>query len=106
MTAGADTHPRVRPVHVVAPSVRGMSENAGEHDRDNGADDRADDGAAPTHAIPDEQLPPDLVAGEDNPLAEGLPDGEGGDLLEGGKIAEEMDEPDAEQASGPAQEHD
>ena len=30
-----------------------------------------------TAGIPDEQLPPDLVAGEDNPLAEGLPDGEG-----------------------------
>ena len=29
-----------------------------------------------TAGIPDEQLPPDLVAGEDNPLAEGLPDGE------------------------------
>ena len=25
--------------------------------------------------VPDEQLPPDLVPGEENPLAEGLPDG-------------------------------
>ena len=39
--------------------------------------------------IGDEQLPDDLVAGEDNPLAEGLDDGESaGDLLEEGKGAE------------------
>ncbi|GAB2628022.1 hypothetical protein GCM10027270_14300 [Nocardioides ginkgobilobae] len=47
-----------------------------------------------TSAIPDEQLPPDLVPGEDNPLAEGLPDGEGSELLEGGKTADEMDDTD------------
>lgn len=46
-----------------------------------------------TSGIPDEQLPPDLVPGEDNPLAEGLPDGEGAELLEGGKTADEMDDP-------------
>lgn len=45
-----------------------------------------------TSGIPDEQLPPDLVPGEDNPLAEGLPDGEGAELLEGGKTADEMDD--------------
>lgn len=36
--------------------------------------------------IPDDQLPDDLVPSEDNPLAEGLPDGETvGDLLHEGK---------------------
>lgn len=36
-----------------------------------------------------EGLPPDLVPGEDNPLAKGLPDGErAGELLEEGKQAE------------------
>ncbi|MGV3564601.1 MAG: hypothetical protein ACO1ON_15105 [Nocardioides sp.] len=45
-----------------------------------------------TSGVPDEQLPPDLVPGEDNPLAEGLPDGEGAELLEGGKTADEMDD--------------
>lgn len=59
-----------------------------------------------TTGIPDEQLPPDLVPGEDNPLAEGLPDGEGEGLLEEGKLAEEMDDPDEEKAGGPAYEHD
>ena len=39
--------------------------------------------------ITDEQLPDDLVPSEDNPLAEGLDDGESaGDLLEEGKDAE------------------
>ena len=39
--------------------------------------------------ISDEQLPDDLVPSEDNPLAEGLEDGESaGDLLEEGKDAE------------------
>lgn len=39
--------------------------------------------------IADEQLPDDLVPSEDNPLAEGLDDGESaGDLLEEGKDAE------------------
>ena len=51
---------------------------------------------------PDEQLPPYLVPGEDNPLAEGLPDGEGEGLLEEGKVADEMEE----KASGPAEEQD
>ena len=61
-------------------------------------------------AITDEQLPPDLVPGEDNPLAEGLPDGEGGDLLEGGKTADEMDDTAEgtgdDDPQGPAGEHD
>lgn len=61
----------------------------------------------PTSAIPDEQLPPDLVPGEDNPLAEGLPDGEGDELLEGGKTADEMEDPaEGEDERGPAAEHD
>ena len=67
-----------------------------------------------TAGIPDEQLPPDLVAGEDNPLAEGLPDGEGEGLLEEGKPAEEHVDPEApapagdgrEKRSGPAEETD
>ena len=52
----------------------------------------------PTTGISDEQLPPDLVPGEDNPLAEGLPDGEGSEVLEGGKLADEME--DGEPADG------
>ena len=55
-----------------------MSENSSESEQ--------------TTGISDEQLPPDLVPGEENPLAEGLPDGEGGELLEGGKTADEMDD--------------
>ena len=50
----------------------------------------------PTTGISDDQLPPDLVPGEDNPLAEGLPDGEGSEVLEGGKLADEMEDTDAE----------
>ncbi|HET9423048.1 MAG TPA: hypothetical protein VFO49_18040 [Nocardioides sp.] len=49
--------------------------------------------------IADEQLPDDLVPSEDNPLAEGLEDGESaGDLLEEGKHAEgdERDQDDTE----------
>jgi hypothetical protein len=40
--------------------------------------------------ISDDQLPDDLVPGEDNPLAEGLPPGEepDDDLLSSGKSAE------------------
>ena len=49
-----------------------------------------------TTGISDDQLPPDLVPGEDNPLAEGLPDGEGSEVLEGGKLADEMEDTDAE----------
>lgn len=79
-----------------------MSEHEHEHEHEN------------TAGIPDEQLPPDLVAGEDNPLAEGLPDGEGEGLLEEGKPAEEPLDPevpahagdDREKRSGPAEETD
>jgi hypothetical protein len=40
--------------------------------------------------IPDEDLPEDLVPSDDNPLAEGLDDGETvDDLLSGGKDAEQ-----------------
>ncbi|MBF4163378.1 hypothetical protein [Nocardioides acrostichi] len=46
------------------------------------------------HGISDEQLPEDLVPGDDNPLAEGLPAGEGAELLEDGKVADEMDDAD------------
>ena len=49
-------------------------------------------------AISDDQLPDDLVAGDQNPLAEPLPDGEGaGDLLEEGKPAAESQESDPSQ---------
>lgn len=42
--------------------------------------------------IPDEDLPEDLVPGDDNPLAEGLDDGETVEgLMDGGKQAEESD---------------
>jgi len=47
----------------------------------------------PEIGIGDDQLPEDLQPGEDNPLAEGLPDDETvDDLLTGGKGAEESDE--------------
>lgn len=45
--------------------------------------------------ITDDQLPADLVPGEDNPLAEGLPDGEGSEVLAGGKTADEMEDTDS-----------
>jgi hypothetical protein len=47
--------------------------------------------------IDDEQLPEDLQPTDDNPLAKGLDDGETvDDLLDGGKTAEESDDPDTE----------
>jgi len=50
--------------------------------------------------ISDDQLPEDLVPGEDNPLAEGLEPGEtAGDLYEDGKPAEQSDETDDETAT-------
>jgi hypothetical protein len=51
--------------------------------------------------ITDEQLPDDLVPSEDNPLAEGLPDGESADdLLEEGKgsESEEGDQDDTQES--------
>ncbi len=52
--------------------------------------------------ISDEQLPDDLVPDEDNPLAEGLDDGETvDDLLDGGKGAEQdEDGKDSEDSAG------
>ncbi len=48
--------------------------------------------------ISDDQLPDDLVPGDDNPLAEPLADGESaGDLLEEGKPAAESSESDTSQ---------
>ncbi len=50
----------------------------------------------PTAGIDDDRLPDDLVPGDDNPLAEGLADGETvDDLLTGGKPAEQDAEHDA-----------
>lgn len=44
----------------------------------------------PTDGIDDDQLPDDLVPGDDNPLAEPLAEGESaGDLLHEGKSADE-----------------
>ncbi len=51
-------------------------------------------------SIGDEQLPDDLVASEDNPLAEGLPTGEDVHLLEEGKRAEQMPDPEDEHDDG------
>ncbi len=49
--------------------------------------DRSSDGGV---GVPDDALPEDLVAGEDNPLAEGLEPGDSvDDLLGGGKQAEQ-----------------
>lgn len=45
--------------------------------------------------ISDEQLPEDLVASDDNPLAKPLPDDVEVDLHEG-KIADEMDDPEGD----------
>ncbi|MEI5674538.1 MULTISPECIES: hypothetical protein [unclassified Nocardioides] len=43
--------------------------------------------------VPDEALPEDLVPGDDNPLAEGLDDGETVEgLLDGGKQADQSSE--------------
>ncbi len=46
----------------------------------------------PQSGVPDEDLPPDLVAGDDNPLAEGLPPGE---TVEG--LLDEDDEDDEDE---------
>lgn len=54
----------------------------------------------PHHAhadITDDELPPDLVPGEDNPLARPLEDGEtAGDLLHDGKHATEDEDRDGD----------
>ncbi|WP_341242009.1 hypothetical protein [uncultured Nocardioides sp.] len=47
-------------------------------------------------SIGDDQLPADLVASEDNPLAEGLETGEDVHLREEGKRAEQMPDPEDE----------
>lgn len=55
----------------------------------------SDDETSAQPGIDDDQLPDDLQPGEDNPLAEGLDDGETvGDLLEDGKPAEQSGDPD------------
>lgn len=52
----------------------------------------------PGTGIDDEQLPDDLVPGEDNPLAEGLEEREtAGDLLEEGKGAEVAEDDDRDE---------
>ena len=60
-----------------------------------------------TTGISDDQLPDDLVPGEDNPLAEGLDDGEtAGDLFEDGKepdqgLDETSDDTDDDESGDP-----
>jgi len=60
----------------------------------------------PQVGIGDEQLPEDLQPGEDNPLADGLDDGETvDDLLEDGKPAEQdEDSDDSESETRPPEE--
>ncbi|TWG89979.1 hypothetical protein L615_009500000030 [Nocardioides sp. J9] len=55
----------------------------------------------PRLGVPDEDLPEDLVADEDNPLAEGLPDGETveGLLTEGKEGDEPVEGPDGDDAA-------
>ena len=61
---------------------------------DETSDETGDESAV---GIADDQLPDDLVPGDDNPLADGLdPEETGDDLLDGGKLADEMDQPDDE----------
>lgn len=72
----------------------GMSEQ--EHET---STDATDDGPG----ISDDQLPEDLVPGEDNPLAEGLEDRETVEgLLDGGKTADEMESDDDAEGSDDA----
>ncbi|GEP34395.1 hypothetical protein NSZ01_21630 [Nocardioides szechwanensis] len=50
--------------------------------------------------ISDDLLPEDLQPGEDNPLADGLDDGETvDDLLDGGKDAEQLEDGSTEESS-------
>lgn len=91
----------------VAPMSENSSENSPGTTSGTGSDPSGLDAERRT-GIEDEQLPEDLVAGERNPLAEGLPPGEGADLLEGGKTADEMDteQDEADKQAGPAHEND
>jgi hypothetical protein len=50
--------------------------------------------------ISDDLLPEDLQPGEDNPLADGLDDGETvDDLLDGGKDAEQLEDGSSDESS-------
>jgi hypothetical protein len=50
--------------------------------------------------ISDDQLPDDLVPSEDNPLAEGLDDGETVEgMMDGGKDADESEDDDSDDDS-------
>ncbi len=67
-----------------------MSNSDASDDREPDTDTGTDTDTAETPGIDDDQLPEDLQPGEDNPLAEGLEDGETvDDLLDGGKPAEQ-----------------
>jgi hypothetical protein len=66
-----------------------MSENNDENKDENRDENKDNSGIG----ISDDQLPEDLVPSEDNPLAEGLPDGETVDDLRGdGKRADSADD--------------
>lgn len=68
-----------------------MSEPVNEPNLQDITPDPAADDSEESEPSPEDKegLPPDLVPGEDNPLAKGLPDGEtADDLLEEGKQAE------------------
>ncbi len=65
-----------------------------ENDTETEPNDAETDTAA---GISDDQLPADLVPSEDNPLAEGRPSGEDSDVLEEGKRADEMADPEDDQ---------
>ena len=68
--------------------------------------DKSQDDGQDGVGIGDEALPEDLQPGEDNPLAEGLDDGETvDDLLSGGKDAEQLDsDPDSDSDSDSSEE--
>lgn len=58
----------------------------------------------PATTIEDEALPDDLTPGEDNPLAQGLEDGETVDDLmdEGKNVEDSADESDPAEVDGPS----
>lgn len=72
-----------------------MSERNEETKDESRDDSQSDSGGV---GISDDQLPDDLVPGDDNPLAEGLPDGETveGLLTDGGRGESAEDEQDDE----------
>jgi hypothetical protein len=64
------------------------------------------DSEATTEGIGDEQLPDDLVGGEDNPLAEEPEEQPDFDVLEGKDAAEGTQDDESDKGKGPADETD